>query len=155
MWMPYFCQPLEEHLFPWLGFSMAGWPAWAWRVLRSTYPRFDLHCFNHPKQASPVHMQILKLCHPFCISCNSFVFFLVLQLLFLWDSDTIPLLLVGHVAYLHIQFQISISISHSAFSFFLALTRKSLWWSCWDNLDTCKAFPLERGLRWGRTSFQM
>lgn len=64
-WVPYFCQPLEEHLFCWLGFSMSGWPAWAWRVLRSTYSRFDLHCFNHPKQASPVHMQILKLCHPF------------------------------------------------------------------------------------------
>lgn len=68
-WVPYFC-----HLLDWLGFSMAGWPAWAWRVLRSTCSRFDLHCFNHPKQASPVNMQILNLCNPFVFHVTVCIF---------------------------------------------------------------------------------
>lgn len=49
-------------------------------------PRFDLHCFNHPKHASPVHMQILsksQTVSSFCISFNSFIFFFIWQLLHL------------------------------------------------------------------------
>lgn len=49
-------------------------------------PRFDLHCFNHPKHASPVHMQILSKSQTvsyFCISFSSFVFFFIWQLLHL------------------------------------------------------------------------
>lgn len=58
-------------------------------------PRFDLLCFNHPQQASPVHMQMLCKCQtvpPLCVWFNSFIFggCCVLQ-----ESETTPLLGVG------------------------------------------------------------
>lgn len=61
-------------------------------------PRFDLHCFNHPKQASPVHMQILSKCQTvssFCVSFNSFIFFLVWQLLSYENQKQPPCLELG------------------------------------------------------------
>lgn len=43
-------------------------------------PTFDLHCFNHPKQASPVHMQILTKCQNVSSFCVSFKFRIFLRL---------------------------------------------------------------------------
>lgn len=46
--------------------------------------RFDPHSFHHPKPASPIHAQTLskrRTVSSFCVSFNSFLFFLVWQLL--------------------------------------------------------------------------
>lgn len=122
-------------------------------------PRFDLYCFNHPKQASPVHMQILSKCQTvssFCVSFNSLIFFLVWQLLCLMRIRNNPLAW----SWPFCLFGCTVSDKHQHFkSFCFPLLPSSeqkvlvvglVGWS-----GGTQACLLGTGLRWGRRSFQM
>lgn len=71
-WVPYFCQPLEEHLFCWLAFSMGGWlpgPGGCSEVHIQGLICIALIISNKPVLSTCKYSNCVIL----FVSCNSFV----------------------------------------------------------------------------------
>lgn len=78
--MMYFCQPLEEQLFPWLGSAAAGWPAQAWESAQK-YTLQGLICIALIIPNKPVLSHaILTKCQNVPSFCVSFKFHMFLRL---------------------------------------------------------------------------